>query len=135
MLLLYLFQSFNCVMCVLFESHACFVFLVEGPSFIHLFLLNFIVPDFTQSTHFLYIFFNLVCLLASSQPQLLSGFCLILFNRLTRGEISGYVSPPSPLIRLLELYVFLSISSSFIHLSASKQYTVYPKQVVIVTGE
>lgn len=122
-------------MCVLFESHACFVFLVEGPSFIHLFLLNFIVPDFTQSTHFLYIFFNLVCLLASSQPQLLSGFCLILFNRLTRGEISGYVSPPSPLIRLLELYVFLSISSSFIHLSASKQYTVYPRQVVIVTGE
>lgn len=81
---------------VLFESHACFVFLVEGPSFIHLFLLNFIVPDFTQSTHFLYIFFNLVCLLASSQPQLLSGFCLILFNRLTRGEISGYVSPPLP---------------------------------------
>lgn len=57
MLLLYLFQSFNCVMRVLFESHACFVFLVEGPSFIHLFLLNFIVPDFTQSTHFLYIYF------------------------------------------------------------------------------
>ena len=67
----------------------------------------------------------------AAQPATFVLFCVILFNSLTQEKISVFCVPPS-LICLLELYVCLLVVHSFIHPSTSKQYTMFPRQDVIV---
>lgn len=70
---------------------------------------------------------------SASQPHLFSAFSFILFNRLER---KYHVMRPSPFdlsAWAVRLSVFLLVVHSSIHPSTSKQYTMFPRQVVIVT--